>query len=146
MSGSLSWACSFCSSSMNTGAWACGILACIFGILTIILSVLKEKGAMLVAWFNTLSKEERDLYDHASIAKDTRNQFFMWTCIMLTGMNLSILISSNMAIVAYVIWSIVFIKDIHLDTKEAFEKYRKKGCNSWTSLKFKAVAAFSLGS
>ena len=49
---------------------------------------------------------------------------------MLTGMNLSILISSNMAIVAYVIWSIVFIKDIHLDTKEAFEKYRKKGCNS----------------
>ena len=75
---------------MNTGAWACGILVCIFGILTIILSVLKEKGAMLVAGFNALSKEERDLYDHAAIAKDTRNQFFMWTCIMLAGMILSI--------------------------------------------------------
>lgn len=111
---------------MNTGAWACGIFACIFGILTIILSVLKEKGAMLVAGFNTLSKEERDLYDHAAIAKDTRNQFFMWTCIMLTGMILSILISSYMAIAAYVIWSIAFIKDVHLDAKEAFEKYRKK--------------------
>lgn len=111
---------------MNTGAWACGILACIFGILTIILSVLKEKGAMLVSGFNTLSKEERDLYDHATIVKDTRNQFFMWTCIMLAGMILSLLISSYMAIVAYVIWSILFIKDVHLDEKEAFEKYRKK--------------------
>lgn len=111
---------------MNTGAWACGILTCIFGILTIILSELKEKGAMLVAGFNTLSKEERDLYDHATIVKDTRNQFFMWTCIMLAGMILSLLISSYMAIVAYVIWSILFIKDVHLDEKEAFEKYRKK--------------------
>ena len=85
---------------MNIGAWACGILACIFGILTIILSVLKEKGAMLVAGFNTLSKEDRDMYDSSAIAKDTRNQFFIWTCIMLTGMLLSILISSYMAIVA----------------------------------------------
>lgn len=111
---------------MNTGAWACGILACIFGILTILLSVLKEKGAMLVSGFNTLSKEERDMYDSATIAKDTRNQFFIWTCIMLAGMILSLLISSYMAIVAYIIWSIAFIKDVHLDTKEAFEKYRKK--------------------
>lgn len=47
---------------MNTGAWACGILACIFGILVIILSLLKEKGAMLVSGFNTLSKKERDTY------------------------------------------------------------------------------------
>lgn len=43
---------------MNTGAWACGILACIFGILVIILSLLKEKGAMLVSGFNTLSKKK----------------------------------------------------------------------------------------
>lgn len=111
---------------MNTGVWACGILACIFGILVIILSLLKEKGAMLVAGFNSLSKEERNLYDHASIAKDTRNQLFIWTCIMLIGMVLSILISSFMAIATYVIWSIAFIKDVHLDAKEAFEKYRKK--------------------
>ena len=45
---------------MNTGAWACGILACIFGILVIILSLLKEKGAMLVSGFNTLSKKQRN--------------------------------------------------------------------------------------
>lgn len=111
---------------MNTGAWACGILACIFGILVIILSLLKEKGAMLVSGFNTLSKKERDMYDSEAIAKDTRNQFFIWTCIMLIGMILSILISSYMAIAAYVIWSIAFIKDVHLDAKETFEKYRKK--------------------
>lgn len=43
---------------MNTGAWACGILACIFGILVIILMLLKEKGAMLVSGFNTLSKNK----------------------------------------------------------------------------------------
>ena len=89
---------------MNTGVWACGILACIFGILVIILSLLKEKGAMLVSGFNTLSKKERDMYDSETIAKDTRNQFFIWTCIMLIGMILSILISSYMAIAAYVIW------------------------------------------
>lgn len=111
---------------MNTGAWACGILACIFGILVIILMLLKEKGAMLVSEFNTLSKKQRDMYDSATIVKDTRNQFFIWTCIMLIGMILSILISSYMAIAAYVIWSTAFIKDVHLDAKEAFEKYRKK--------------------
>ena len=77
---------------MNTGAWACGILACIFGILVIILSLLKEKGAMLVSGFNTLSKKERDMYDSETIAKDTRNQFFILTCIMLIGMILSIMI------------------------------------------------------
>lgn len=87
---------------------------------------MKEKGAMLVSGFNTLSKEDRDMYDSAAIAKDTRNQFFMWTCIMLAGMILSILNSSYMAIAAYVIWSIAFIKDVHLDAKEAFKKYRKK--------------------
>ena len=111
---------------MNTGAWACGILACILGILVIILMLLKEKGAMLVSGFNTLSKKQRDMYDSATIVKDTRNQFFIWTCIMLAGMILSILISSYMAIAAYVIWSTAFIKDVHLDAKEAFEKYRKK--------------------
>ena len=91
-------------------------------VIDIVLNRTKEE----ISGFNTLSKKERDMYDSETIAKDTRNQFFIWTCIMLIGMILSILISSYMAIAAYVIWSIAFIKDVHLDAKEAFEKYRKK--------------------
>ena len=109
---------------MNTGAWACGILACIFGILVIILSLLKEKVASAVA--GDMVVVDYAYSETEPIAKDTRNQFFIWTCIMLIGMILSILISSYMAIAAYVIWSIAFIKDVHLDAKEAFEKYQKK--------------------
>ena len=44
---------------MNIWGIICLILAVIFSILAAVFALLKEKGALLISGFNTLSKEER---------------------------------------------------------------------------------------
>ena len=45
---------------------------------------------------------------------------------MLAGAVLSYFVSPYMAIPAFVIWGVLFFRDIHLDARKAFEKYRIK--------------------
>ncbi len=54
---------------MNIGFYACLVLAIIFGILTIVFFLSKEKGAMLISGFNTLFKHEQELYDIEKMRK-----------------------------------------------------------------------------
>ncbi len=42
---------------------------------------------------------------------------------MLIGAVLSFFITPYMAIPAYVIWLVLFFKEVHLDARKAFEKY-----------------------
>lgn len=109
---------------MNNGFYACAILAIIFGILTLLFFLLKEKGAILISGFNSLSKRERGLYDIEKLSKDQRNSVFIWTLVMCAGAIFSILISQYLAIVALVVWFILFLKDVNFDTDKAFEKYK----------------------
>ena len=111
---------------MNIGFYACLLLAIIFGIFTFVFFLLKEKAAMLISGFNSLPKKERELYDLARLSKDQRNSMFIWTIIMSVGALLSFFISQYFAIIAFVVWLIVFFKDVHLDTDKAFEKYKLK--------------------
>lgn len=48
---------------MNIGTIICLLLAVVFGMISMIFALLKEKGAMLISGFNTLSKEEQANYD-----------------------------------------------------------------------------------
>ena len=111
---------------MNFGFYACLILAIIFGILTFVFFLLKEKGAMLISGFNSLSKHEQELYDKEKLSKDQRNSMFIWTLIMCVGALFSYFISQYFAIIAFVIWLIEFFKDVHFDTDKAFGKYKIK--------------------
>lgn len=111
---------------MNLGFWMCGVLVPLFMIMGVLFAVGKEKAAKLVSGFNSLSKEEQALYDKARISKDMRNQCFTWAAIMAGGATLSYFITAYMAIPAYVIWLIVFLKEVHLDAHKAFEKYLLK--------------------
>jgi hypothetical protein len=111
---------------MNIGFYACLILAIIFGILTFVFFLLKEKGAKLISGFNSLSKHEQELYDIEKLSKDQRNSMFIWTLIMYVGALFSYFISQYFAIIAFVIWLIVFFKDVHFDTDKAFGKYKIK--------------------
>lgn len=79
-----------------------------------------------VAGFNTLSEEEQDLYDKAYISRDIRNQCFTWSAIMLIGAVLSYFVTPYMAILAYIVWLVLFFKDVHWDNHKAFEKYLLK--------------------
>lgn len=109
--------------SMNIGFWMCGSLVIPFGIIGILFAVLREKAAGFVSGFNSLSKEEQELYDKACISRDVRNQSFTWAAVMLMGAVLSYFITPYMAIPAFAVWLILFFKNVHFDQHKAFQKY-----------------------
>ena len=75
---------------------------------------------------NTFSEKEQAMYDRAAISLDIRNQCFLWSAIMLAGTVLSLVLSPYMAILAFIVWGILFFKDTHMDAHKAFEKYLLK--------------------
>lgn len=111
---------------MNLGFWFCMVLVPCFFMIGLIFAILKEKSEKFVSGFNSLSKEEQERYDKAYIARNIRNSCFLWAGIMLIGAIVSYLFTSYLAIVAYIVWGILFFKDVHFDTKKAFEKYLLK--------------------
>ena len=46
--------------------------------------------------------------------------------IMLVGAVLSYFLTPYMAIPAFIIWLVLFFKEVHFDTHKAFEKYLLK--------------------
>lgn len=110
---------------MNIWGIICLTLAVIFSILAAVFALLKEKGALLISGFNTLSKEEREKYDKKKISVDMRNSLFIWAIILFLGAILSYYISKYCAIIAIIIWIVIFFKDVHIDSEKAFRKYKK---------------------
>lgn len=110
---------------MNVWAITCLLLAMIFGVLAVVFALLKEKGAILISGFNTLPKEEREEYDKKKMSTDTRNSLFLWFVILLLGAVLAYLFSNYFAMIAIIIWIILFLKDVHIDSEKAFRKYKK---------------------
>ena len=111
---------------LNIGFWSCIVLAIPFAIIGVLFAIFKEKAVKFVSGFNSFSKEEQTLYDKAHISRDIRNQCFIWTAIMLVGALLSCFLTPYMAIPTYIIWLVLFFKEVHLDSHKAFEKYLLK--------------------
>lgn len=111
---------------MNKGFWFCIILAISFVIIGVLFAIFKEKAAKFVSGFNSFSKEEQALYDKAQISRDIRNQCFIWTVIMLAGALLSYFLTPYMAIPIFIIWLVLFFREVHFDNYKAFEKYLLK--------------------
>ena len=111
---------------MNIGFVLFGVMVIPFASIGILFSIFKEKAAKFVSGFNSLPKEEQALYDKAFISRDIRNQCFIWAAIMLIGAVLSYFVTTYMAIPAYIVWLILFFKEVHLDAHKAFEKYLRK--------------------
>ena len=111
---------------MNVGFWLCEVLVITFSMIGVLFAILKEKAAKFVSGFNSLSKEEQALYDKAYISRDMRNQCFIWAAIMLIGAVLSYFLTPYMAIPTFVIWLVLFFKDVHFDPHKAFKKYLLK--------------------
>lgn len=110
---------------MNIGAIGCIIMSAFFAILGVVFFLLKEKGAILISGFNTLTKEQREQYDTVRMSKDQRNSFFVWTVIFILGAISSYFTSQYTAIAAFVIWLILFFREVHVDAEKAFAKYTK---------------------
>ena len=99
---------------MNIGFWSCIILVLLFLIIGVLFAIFKEKAAKFVSGFNSFSKEEQALYDKAHISRDIRNQCFMWAIIMLAGALLSCFLTPYIAIPTYIIWLVLFFREVHL--------------------------------
>ena len=112
--------------TVNIGFWLCGVLVIPFVIIGVLFAIFKEKAAKFVSGFNSLPKEEQALYDKAHISRDIKNQCFTWAGIMLVGAVLSYFLTPYMAIPAFIIWLVLFFKEVHFDTHKAFEKYLLK--------------------
>lgn len=110
---------------MNTGFIVCGGACLLFLLLTLIFTMFKEKSVMLISGFNAMPKEKRELYDTEKLRKDSRNIFLIWAVIQGIGAILAYYISQYAAIIAFIIWLIVFFKDVHLNEEKAFGKYKK---------------------
>jgi uncharacterized membrane protein YedE/YeeE len=102
------------------------MLFILFLLFALLFTLLKEKAAMLVSGFNTMPKSERALYDAAKLSRDQRNAFLLWALIFGVGAVLAYLLTQYLAIVAFVVWLVVFFRDVHLDAKKAFAKYKLK--------------------
>ena len=109
---------------MNVGTLTCIVMAAMFLIFSIIFALLKEKGAILISGFNSLPKEKREKYDKLKMSKDMRNLFFAWCILFVIGGVLSYFVSQYIAIIFFVIWLILFFREVHLDTEKAFGKYK----------------------
>ena len=112
--------------NINIGFWTCGVLVIPFFIVGVFFAILKEKAVKFVSGFNTLPKQEQALYDKPRLARDMRNQCFVWSAIMLGGAVLSYFFTPYMAIPAFLICIILFFKEVRLDPHKAFEKYLLK--------------------
>ncbi len=111
---------------MNTGTILCILLSSIFLLLFILFIVLKDKSVLLIAGFNTFTKEERNKYDCLTISKDFRNTFLIWFIIFTIGGLLSYFVSTYVSIVSFVLWIILFIKQLSFNPEKGFEKYKKE--------------------
>lgn len=111
---------------MRLGFWMCISAGVGFAVIGLLFAIFKEKSAKLVSGFNTIPRQEQDLYDKAYIARDMRNSCFLWTAVMLAGAVGSQFVSGYFAVAAYIVWIILFFRDVHLDARKAFEKYRYK--------------------
>lgn len=108
---------------MNIGAWMCGVLVLPFAIVGLLFGLFKEKATKFVAGFNTFSEQEQALYDRAAISRDIRNQCFLWSAVMLVGTILSLVFTPYLAIPTFIVWGVLFFKDMHVDVHKAYEKY-----------------------
>ena len=112
---------------MDMWTGICKWVGIIFGVTALLFAVLREKGAMLIAGFNTMPKEKRELYDKKRMSRDQRNAFALWAVILEAGGILSDLtMSQNAAILAIIIWLALFFREVHVDEEKAFGKYRMK--------------------
>jgi len=107
------------------GFYICLALSICFACITLVFALLKEKGAMLISGFNTLSKSQRDLYDKKKMVRDQRNSLLLWTLVLGIGAILSYFFSQYFGFIALIIWFILFCKEVHFDVYKALEKYKK---------------------
>ena len=56
----------------------CISMCAFFAVSAVLFALLKEKGAMLISGFNTMTREQREKYDKLKMSADMKNSFLSW--------------------------------------------------------------------
>lgn len=110
---------------MNYGFIICGLMGLLFLVVALIFMVLKGKATKLISGYNFKTKEERKLYDNDKMSRDFKNMLLLWSFIFILGALLSLFISQFLAVPVFIIWLVLFFRNVHFDDQE-YEKYRIK--------------------
>lgn len=110
--------------NINVGAISCGIFGALFLLLGAVFAALGGRGVRFISGFGSLPPERRKLYDTERMWRDRRNGFFIWTAVFAAGAALSLLASQYFAVAAFIVWLVLFLKDVHFSAEKAFEKYK----------------------
>ena len=110
--------------NINVGAISCGIFGALFLLLGAVFAALGERGVRFISGFGSLPPEKRELYDTERMWRDRRNGFFIWTAVFAVGAALSLLASQYFAVATFIVWLVLFLKDVHFSAEKAFEKYK----------------------
>lgn len=110
--------------NINVGAINCGIFGALFLLLGAVFAALGERGVRFISGFGSLPPEKRKLYDTERMWRDQRNGFFIWTAVFAAGAAFSLLASQYFAVAAFIVWLVLFLKDVHFSAEKAFEKYK----------------------
>ncbi|GKX67158.1 DUF3784 domain-containing protein [Inconstantimicrobium mannanitabidum] len=102
------------------------VISFIFGLLGMIFLIFKEKSCVLISGYNSKTKKEREEYDEVRLSKDERNFFFKCAIVNLSGAILSIFIGAASVWIAFAVWIIYFLKNLHFDAEKTFAKYKKQ--------------------
>jgi hypothetical protein len=110
----------------NIGFCTCISILPVFIIFSLVFHFAGEKSLSLISGFNSFSEEQRAEYDTAKLIKDYRNNFIIWSLLMVAGAVFSYFISGYCAIPAFIILMISVFKDFHMFPEDAFSKYKIK--------------------
>ena len=102
------------------------IISGMFGLLGMIFLLLKEKACVLISGYNFKTKKEREEYDEVRLSKDECNFFFRCAIIYLIGAIISIFVGALCFWISFLVWLVYFLKNVHLNAEEAFNKYKRK--------------------
>ncbi|WP_315066855.1 DUF3784 domain-containing protein [uncultured Clostridium sp.] len=101
------------------------VMSGIFGLLGVTFLIFKEKACVLISGYNFKTEKERENYDEVRLSKDERNFFFICSVIYLIGAIASIFFGKLCFWIAFLVWLLYFLKNVHLTPKKAFDKYKK---------------------
>jgi len=108
---------------MNAMAFVCLLVGCILLLFLMLFSFLKEdKAIKLIAGFNSLTEIEQKQYDLTKICSDVKRNTLLWLSILFVGAFLSYFFSEYFGIIAMLIWYLLMIHNMGLDS---YEKYKK---------------------
>lgn len=110
----------------HIGTAACLMMAGMMLLCALPFHLGGAKMARFVSGFNMFSPEEQERYDKEAICRDIRDLYLKLFKVMLIGTALSFL-SQWIALAAFGVWLVLLFKEVRLDYRKAFEKYRLDG-------------------